>query len=416
MSNNKAIIITIGDELLMGQVTDTNSTWMGQQLNLIGIPVIEKVTVSDTREGILDALNYASEKASIILLTGGLGPTKDDITKVVLAEYFHGEMVFHQGTYDHISRLYEKWNIPPNASHRNQCMMPSSAQVLENKMGTAPGILFDDSQLIVSMPGVPHEMKYLMKTHVLPLLSSKSTKAIVHKTIRTAGMGESLIAERISGISDRLPDHISLAFLPSFAQVRLRLSGESEDKRALSEEIEKYTKEIVAELGVIVYGYDDDSLITAISRICTPKNLSIGTAESCTGGRVASMIVNEAGSSVFYNGSVVSYSNKLKMKMLSVSQATLSDHGAVSEQTVTEMVLGALKTLDVDVAVAISGIAGPTGGTETKPVGMIWIACGNTDNIYTRCINTTKSRNINIEIASFLALDILRRYLLKNYG
>ena len=411
--NNKAIIVTIGDELLIGQVVDTNSAWLGQQLNKLGIPVLEKLAVSDSPEGISSALSYATERADIVLVTGGLGPTKDDITKKIIAEYYADEMIFHEETYGRVLELFARWGRETTEAHKAQCYMPASATIITNKMGTAPGMLFDKGDhLLVSMPGVPYEMKHIMEAEVLPLLQQRYLgHSIVHKTILTAGEGESRIALRIEHIVDELPPHMSIAYLPNLGKVRLRLTATGSDEAALKADLAQYEKRITDELAELVFGYDTDTLITAIGRLCKDKNKTIGTAESCTGGKVASLIVNESGSSSFYQGSVVTYSNELKQQMLGVQASTLTTHGAVSEQTVREMVRGAVRLLGVDVVVAISGIAGPTGGSDAKPVGTIWLACGTADHVVTKLLKSGKNREKNIEYASNYALDMMRRYL-----
>lgn len=411
----QAIIITIGDELLIGQVVDTNSAWMGQQLSLLGITVKEKLAISDSRQSILDTLAYATTRADVILITGGLGPTKDDITKKVIAEYYADEMVWDQGTWDRIEGLFARWGRPTTEAHRGQCYMPSSCELLPNKMGTAPGMLFKkEHHMLISMPGVPYEMKYIMSEHILPLLKDRyQGTAIVHRTIMTAGEGESRIADRIEAIVDAMPPHMSMAYLPSLGKVRLRITATGTDETTLRQEIKAVEEPIVAELGDLVFGYDDISLVNAIANICLEKGITIGTAESCTGGKVASMIVNEAGSSAYYQGSLVTYSNELKQQLLAVGAETLAAHGAVSEQTVIEMVAGARRQLRVDVAVAISGIAGPSGGSDEKPVGTIWVACGNENKTETYLIKAGKNREKNIEYAANYALIHLRRFILQ---
>ena len=414
MKKHKAIILTIGDELLIGQVVDTNSAWMGQELSKYGIPIEEKLAVADTRDGILAGLRHATANADIVLVTGGLGPTKDDITKKVLAEFYNDSMSFDEATYKRIVSLFERWGRPTTEAHKEQCYMPASAQILENKMGTAPGMLFrKNSHLLVSMPGVPYEMKYLMEHHVLPLIKSDyQGQAIVHKTIMTVGEGESRIADRIEYIVDQLPEHVSIAYLPSLGKVRLRLTATGDDEAKLLAEVNGYSQQMTEELGGLVYGYDEDSLVSAIAKLCKEKQVTLGTAESCTGGKVASLIVNESGSSAFFEGSLVTYSNELKMKLLQVKKETLEQYGAVSEQTVVEMVAGAVKTLNVDVAVAISGIAGPTGGSAEKPVGTIWMACGNREQTVAYLVKSGKDRSKNIEYAANYALDLVRKFLM----
>lgn len=410
---NKAIILTIGDELLIGQTIDTNSAWMGEKLNELGIGIVEKITISDTREGIVSGLDRAIEKGDVILITGGLGPTKDDITKKVMAEYFGMNMCFDDPTYDRIKKLFARWGRSTTEAHKAQCFMPDGAKILENKMGTAPGMLFEhNGKVLISMPGVPYEMKYIMESSVLPLLKNKfNNHVIFHHTILTAGEGESRIALSIDPVIERLPKHISIAFLPNLGAVKLRLTGVGVDEELLKQEVFSFAKEIETILGDLVYGYNKETLSSTIGAIALEKNIKIGTAESCTGGLVSSKIVQTPGSSAYFQGSVTAYSNVLKSKILGVSLDTLKNHGAVSEQTVKEMVLGANKQLGVDVSVAISGIAGPTGGTEEKPVGTIWIACGNEKKIDTLKISAGKNREKNIEYASNYALNVLRKFL-----
>jgi nicotinamide-nucleotide amidase len=410
---SKAVILTIGDELLIGQTIDTNSAWMGEQLSILGIDIIEKIAVSDSRKGIVSGLERGIEKADIVLITGGLGPTKDDITKKVMAEYFGMGMRFDEPTYDRIKRLFSRWGRATTEAHKEQCFMPDGVSILENKMGTAPGMLFDQQNtLIFSMPGVPYEMKYIMENSVIPLLKKNFTKhKIIHHTILTAGEGESRIADKIESIVGRFPEYMSIAYLPNLGSVKLRLTAKGEDESELKKEVLSYSKEIETVLGDLVYGYNKETLSSTIGKIALEKGLTIGTAESCTGGLVSSKIVQTSGSSSYFQGSVTTYSNELKHKILGVKRDTLKNYGAVSEETVKEMVIGANKHLGVDVSVAISGIAGPNGGTKEKPVGTIWIACGNNTKIDTLKISSGKNREKNIEYASNYALNVLRKFL-----
>lgn len=414
---NKAIILTIGDELLIGQTIDTNSAWMGEQLNALGVEVVEKIALADSREGIVSGLDRAIEKSDIILITGGLGPTKDDITKKVMADYFGMGMRFDEPTYERILRLFERWGRSSTPAHKEQCYMPDGAQLLRNKMGTAPGMLFEyKGKVLVSMPGVPYEMKYIMEHSVLPMLQERvGGQAIVHHTILTAGEGETRIARKIESVVDRFPEYISIAYLPSLGAVKLRLTAMGEDKEGLKNEVGVLAGEIEAILGDLVFGHGSTTLSQTVGNLALEKGVTIGTAESCTGGLVSSKIVKTPGSSAYFNGSVTTYSNELKNKLLGVSMDTLTRHGAVSEETVKEMVLGANDHLGVDVSVAISGIAGPTGGTEEKPVGTIWIACGNKSKIDTLKLSTGKNREKNIEYASNYALNVLRKFLKAQY-
>ena len=410
---NKAVILTIGDELLIGQTIDTNSAWMGEVLNNLGIEVIEKIAISDTKDGITSALSRAIDKGDVVLITGGLGPTKDDITKKVLAEYMGMGMRFDEPTYERIQRLFERWGRSTTEAHKEQCFMPERAQLLENKMGTAPGMLFDhENTMIISMPGVPYEMKYIMENSVLPLLKKTfKEQAIFHHTILTAGEGESRIADKIEHIVDAFPNHISIAYLPNLGSVKLRLTARGEDEVVLEKEVLQFGQEIESVLGELVYGYGKDTLSSVIGTLANEKGMTVGVAESCTGGLVSNKLVLTPGSSSYFQGSAITYSNALKNKILGVKLDTLKTFGAVSEETVREMVLGANEHLGVDVSVAISGIAGPTGGSEEKPVGTIWIACGNENKMDTLKLRAGKNREKNIEYASNYALNVLRKFL-----
>jgi nicotinamide-nucleotide amidase len=410
----KVHIITIGDEILIGQIIDSNSAWMAQQLNLIGANIEQITSISDTNEAIKNAMKIASETADIVLMTGGLGPTKDDITKKSMAEYFGAKMIFDEPTWERIEGLFQKWGRSTTPAHREQCFMPDNALILKNKMGTAPGMWFEfDNTVFVSMPGVPYEMKYLMEFEVLPKLKTTfKRKPIAHRTILTVGEGESRIAARVESIESNLPDYIKLAFLPNLGNVRLRLSGTHEDEAFLNQELDKYAAEIEILIAELIYGYDTDNLESAIGRMLKERNLTIATAESCTGGFVAHKLTSISGSSAYYMGSVIAYDNQVKINQLSVQESTLKAHGAVSEATVIEMVKGAVRLLGTDIAVATSGIAGPGGGTEEKPVGTIWIAVGNAERVQTKLIKAGKSRIKNIEYASVYALSEVRQFLL----
>jgi len=410
---HKAVILTIGDELLIGQTIDTNSAWMGEQLNQIGIHIEEKIAIQDTKDGIISGIERAMSKGNIILITGGLGPTKDDITKKTMADHFGMNMIFHEPTWDRIEALFARWGRSTTDAHKEQCYMPDGAEILENKMGTAPGMLFKiEDKILISMPGVPYEMKYLMENHALPFIKETYTsQAIVHHTILTAGEGESRIARQIESLVDQFPPHISIAYLPNLGTVKLRLTGRGSDELKLKSELTEYGAQIENILGDLVYGYDKESLPSVIGKLALDKKLTIGTAESCTGGLVASKIVSIPGSSQYFEGAVVTYSYGLKKQILNVNDDTLTTYGAVSEQTVKEMVIGATDHLNVDIAVSISGIAGPGGGTEDKPVGTVWIACGNKDEIVTKKITAGKDRLKNIEYASNYAMNVLRKFL-----
>ena len=408
-------IITIGDEILIGQIIDTNSAWMAQQLNLQGVQVGTIITVSDEHEAITKAVDEALKTADLVLVTGGLGPTKDDITKKALADYFETGMYFHEPTHERIVKLFERWGRTPTESHKEQCYMPENATILFNKMGTAPGMWFESNgKVLVSMPGVPMEMKYLMEFEVLPKVNDRFPKMpILHRTILTVGDGESRIAKMIQSVEDNLPEGVKLAYLPGLGAVRLRLTAIGADEQVLQANLDAKVKEIEALIPHLIFGYDKQKLEEVVGQLLEERDLQLATAESCTGGYLAHQLTSVPGSSAYFKGSVVAYSNEIKEKCLNVQSETLQTHGAVSEETVIEMVEGALKLLETDVAVAISGIAGPGGGTPEKPVGTIWLAVGNKKNVKTQKLQLGKERLRNIQYTSTQALNMIRKFLLE---
>ncbi len=410
----KVHIITIGDEILIGQIVDTNSAWMARQLNLIGAEITWITTASDEDDAIKYALKNALADADVVLMTGGLGPTKDDITKKSIAEFFNVDMVFHQETYDRILRLFERWGRSTTPAHHEQCYMPANATILKNKMGTAPGMWFEyEQQVVVSMPGVPMEMKYLMEFEVIPLLKKRFPgKPIGHRTILTVGEGESRIATQLEDIESALPSSLKLAFLPGLGQVRLRLTGRHPDVAQMNRELDEYSDKIKARLHEFVFGEETEKLEEVVGRILRERNLTLATAESCTGGFLAHRITSVPGSSSYFLGSTVAYSNAVKQKQLGVKIETLEQYGAVSEETVIEMVQGALQLFESDIAIAISGIAGPDGGTPEKPVGTIWLAIGNQDKTETLKLQLTKNRMRNIEYTAVQGLNLIRLFAL----
>ncbi len=409
----KAHLITIGDEILIGQIINTNASWMADQLTAFGVEVEEIKTVSDTKDQIIKALKLA-EGADLVLLTGGLGPTRDDVTKKAIADYFDTTMEFHQESYDRILYYFKKLNIPVTKLHKEQCYLPANCEVLLNKKGTAPGMWFENKgTVIVSMPGVPYEMKYLMEHEVIPkFLEKKSDVFVSTRTVQTIGTGETVLAEALESFELSLPEKLSLAYLPSLGTVRLRLTGKSENQTEINDLLDLKTKEMVQLIPDFFLGYEKDTIGHVIGNLLGEKGWTMGTAESCTGGHIAHIITAVPGSSAYFKGSVVAYSNEIKMNLLHVEEQTLVDHGAVSEQTVAAMVAGALKTLNVDVAIAVSGVAGPGGGSEEKPVGMIWVAVGNKDRIVTHQLQFGKDRDKNIKLTTNYGLNVLRKFLL----
>jgi len=410
-----ASVITIGDELLIGQVIDTNSAWMAQELNKAGIWVKRRIAIGDTWEDIWNALDEESEQSDIILITGGLGPTADDITKPLLSEYFGGTLVVNESALANVKHIFE--NIlkrPMIESNLKQAEVPDNCIVIQNKRGTAPGMWFErKGKIFVSMPGVPYEMKGMMINEIIPALQRHfALPFIAHKTLLTAGIGESFLSERITTFESELPAPIKLAYLPNYGMVRLRLTtiGNEKDilKKELEEQFEKL-KKLVAEWMVT----DKDlSLQEVIGKLLKDKNRTVSTAESCTGGYIAHLITSIPGSSNYFKGTVVSYANEIKENILHVNPQTLSTEGAVSEETVHQMVQGALILLNTDYAIATSGIMGPDGGTDGKPVGTVWIAAGSREKIIAQKFWFRFDRQRNIELASTNALNLLRKFIL----
>jgi len=411
-----AEIITIGDEILIGQIVDTNSAWMAQQLNNAGIRVKQISSVSDDRQHILTALAEASNRADIILITGGLGPTKDDITKKTLAEYFGVGMVESKEALDNVNRIFAKYNRPLLEVNRLQAEVPENCEVILNKNGTAPGMWFNhEGKVYVSMPGVPFEMMYMVEEEVIPKLKNTFTlPVIIHKTILTAGEGESFLAEKIADIEDSLPPYIKLAYLPKLGQVRLRLSAYGDDADLLKQKVDEFAARIVERVGINVVTQEDIPLEKALLNIMTGKGLTLSVAESCTGGYISHLFTQHAGSSKVFLGGAVSYSNQLKESLLGVKDETIQKYGAVSEETVTEMVAGALKNFKSDFAIAVTGIAGPDGGTPDKPVGTVWIGVASAKQTSIKKFTFSSKRIQNIERSAMSALYMLNT-LLKEY-
>jgi len=411
-----AEIITIGDEILIGQIVDTNSAWIAQQLNIIGIRVKQISSVSDDHDHILTALTEAKNRADIILITGGLGPTKDDITKKTIAEYFNVKLIENKDALENVVNIFSRYNRPLLEVNRLQAQVPENCEVILNKNGTAPGMWFNvDGKIYISMPGVPHEMMYMMEDNVLPKLrSSLKLPAIIHKTILTVGEGESFLAERIADIEDSLPRHIKLAYLPKLGQVRLRLSGHGEDQDVLAAEIDGFAKKIIERVGNVVVAKNDIALEKAILDYMSSKDLTLSVAESCTGGYISHLFTQHAGASKVFSGGAVTYSYELKEDVLGVRHDTLLKYGAVSEETATEMVEGALMNFKTDYAIAVTGIAGPDGGMPDKPVGTVWIAVASAKRKFVKKFLFGKKRQQNIERSAIAALGMLNNLLRKD--
>lgn len=413
----QASIITIGDELLIGQVIDTNSAWIAQQLNAIGVPVKRRVAVGDTWDAIWEALDEEGKHSDIILITGGLGPTADDITKPLLCKYFNGKMVRDEKVLAHVKYLFEQvFRRPWIERNAQQADVPDTCTVLFNSVGTAPGMMFEkEGKVFISMPGVPFEMQTIMREHVLELLPKRFKMAhIAHRTLLTAGIGESFLAERIKDFEEKLPSNIKLAYLPSYGMVRLRLTDTGYDVAAIEKEINEEFAKLQSLIPDVLVTNIDEPMETVVGKLLLSKKQTLGTAESCTGGYIAHLITSHAGSSAYFNGSVVSYANEVKTNLLGVTEETLQTTGAVSEETVTQMVKGALQQLKTDYAVAVSGIMGPDGGSAEKPVGTVWVAVGNNKKIITQKLWFRYERKRNIELTAINALNLLRKFILEN--
>lgn len=415
ISSVRAEIITIGDEILFGQIIDTNTQWIGTQLTDIGIRPARKTSVGDNRQDILDAFAQAAQRVDVVIVTGGLGPTRDDITKHTFCEYFGTELEINQEALALITEFFAKRGRAMTELNIQQAALPKNCTYIPNLWGTAPGMWFEkDGVIYVSLPGVPYEMKSLMEFEILPRLKARfSTSIIQHKSIRTIGIGESFLAEKIAGWEDALPEHIKLAYLPHFGQVRLRLTGTGTDQQVLERELAEQVALVLPLIEEHVFGYDSDELETVIGSLLINSNATVSTAESCTGGYVANQITSIPGSSRYYEGSVVSYSNDVKMGVLGVSRETLEAYGAVSEQTAREMAEGARRLLNTTFAISTTGIAGPDGGTAEKPVGTVWIACTTPEETFTQLLTLRNNRKINIELTCSYALNLLRKTILK---
>ncbi|MCU0395301.1 MAG: competence/damage-inducible protein A [Chitinophagaceae bacterium] len=410
-----ATLITIGDELLIGQVIDTNSAWMAQALNEAGILVRQRISVGDMAPDIVHALEEGAAGSQVVLITGGLGPTADDITKPVLCEYFGGKLVVDAGALNNVKEIFARLNRPLIERNLKQAEVPDVCTVIQNSRGTAPGMWFEkDGVVFVSMPGVPHEMKGMMTHHVLPALQERfALPAIVHRTLLTAGVGESFLADMIQDWEQALPAHLKLAYLPNYGMVRLRISAVGQNKPALEEEVELQFRQLQQLVANYLVTNKDEPMEKVVGRMLLERKATMSTAESCTGGYIAHIITSHAGSSEYFLGSVVSYDNRVKEGLLGVDAGTLATHGAVSEAVVQQMVQGVLAATGTDYAVAVSGIMGPGGGSNEKPVGTVWMAAGSRNKTITQHMHFRFDRRRNTELTATHALNLLRRLILE---
>jgi len=410
----KASIITIGDELLIGQVIDTNSAWIAQQLNTIGIPVIRRVAVGDQWNDIWSALDEESKKADIIFITGGLGPTADDITKPLLCKYFNGNMVINKEALENVTHLFEKiFKRPITERNIKQAEVPDTCKVIINKKGTASGMQFEkNGTLYFSLPGVPFEMMGMIEEDILPLLTSTyKLPNITHKTLVTYGIGESMLADLLQSFEENLPIHIKMAYLPNHGLVRLRLTATGENKSLVEKEVNTqfdFLQELVKDFLVT---NEDEAMENVIGKMLLSRNQTVSTAESCTGGYIAHLISGVPGASAYYEGSMITYSYAAKEKSLQVKKSTLESQGAVSEDVVIEMAKGLLNQLNTTYAIAVSGIMGPGGGMPEKPVGTVWIAIASERKSMAQKFHFRFTRQKNIQLTAMNALNMLRCFI-----
>ncbi len=408
-----AEIITIGDELLIGQTVNSNAAWMGQELNKIGIDVYQISTISDDKNHIVNVLNDALKRTELVLITGGLGPTRDDITKYTLTEYFNSSLVRNEKVYDQVEKMLKKRSIPMNDLNRKQADVPERASIFINYAGTAPAMWFElNRKVVISMPGVPYEMKELMTKQILPSISQYfKTPVIIHRNILTYGTFEAKLAEILSDFEDQLPPEIKLAYLPTEGVIKLRLTGRGDREERIKKMIDMEIDKLYKIIPKYIFGEQDDSLEKSIGVLLKEKGETLCTAESCTGGMIAHQITTVPGSSEYFIGSVVAYSNRIKEKELGVNSATLEKEGAVSRQVVEQMAQGVRERFGTGYSIATSGIAGPAGGTMEKPVGTVWIAVASKKGTYSRKYIFGNNRILNIRRSTLAALNLLRQYV-----
>ncbi len=411
----KAELITIGDELLIGQVVDTNSAWMAGKLNESGIDVIRITSIGDEREEIISALNEARKRAVIILITGGIGPTPDDVTKETLAEYFDCRMVVNQKILRDIEKFLKSRSLPMNKQNRKQAEVPEKAELLTNQYGTAAGMWFEEQGAIfVSMPGVPHEMKALMEHEIIPRLKKRVlSSAILHRTILTYGTFEAKLAEILSDFEKNLDRSIKLAYLPSNGIIRIRFTIHGSDEKEMKKILERAINRLYRIIPQYIFGTDEDTLEKVVGRLLQEKKATLSVGESCTGGNLSRRITSIPGSSTYFAGSVVAYSNEIKLNVLNVNPKSLTDHGAVSREVAEEMATGVRVHFNTDYSISTTGIAGPEGGTDEKPVGLVWIAVASKGKVISHRFLFGGNRERNIERASLAGLNMLRKVLMK---
>ncbi len=406
-------LIAIGDELLIGQTLNTNVYWMSKELNHIGFNIRQQITISDSEEAILDAVEAALSKSDVVLITGGLGSTNDDLTMPTLNKYFGGELVKDEAVYEHIEEMVTSRGFEMNENNQKQAIVPNNCKVVHNAHGTAPGLWFEqDNKIVVAMPGVPYEMKGMLSDIVIPWLKERyELPEIINQMVYTQGVPEAKLAEVLADWEKNLPSTIKLAYLPSPGRVKLRLSSVGTNRKALQGDIDLEVEKLNQLIPTHIYSEETEDLGSAVGELLRKNNATLATAESCTGGYIAHLITRVVGSSDYYKGSVVSYANEIKMKKLNVNQEDIENHGAVSQQVVEQMALGVQQKMNTDYAVATSGIAGPDGGTDQKPVGTVWIAVATPAGVKSKKYLFGKQREVNIERAAITGLGMLRKEL-----
>ena len=414
MSSKKGIdIISIGDELLIGQVVNTNASWMAEQLNNKALPVNRIIAISDTSSAINNALHNSVLNTKLVLITGGLGPTKDDLTKETICEFFGSKLVLNQKVLNHVEEFFAKRGRSLTESNRQQALLPDNCEIITNSQGTAPGMYFvKEDTHFVFMPGVSFEMKSIMNEWVIPFFSEYcDVKARAQKTVMTSGMGESFLADRISQWEDALPENTKLAYLPSPGKVRLRLQVESENKNTAIKQLEKHILALTKIIPELIYGYDDILFEAVVGSLLVEKGKTIATAESCTGGMIAERITSIAGSSRYFKGSIVAYANEIKSNVLNIDMSIIEKHGAVSEEVACLMAKNVRELMKTDIAVSTTGIAGPDGGTDEKPVGTVWIGIATKEKLFAKKYQFGNQRKRNTNWTVQTALNLIRKEL-----
>jgi len=413
----KAAIITIGDEILIGQIVDTNSAFIAKSLDRIGVEVIEMLSISDDKKHILDTFALLQNKVDVVIVTGGLGPTKDDVTKKTFCDYFNDELVVNPEVLAHVTQLIEGfYKRPISQLNKDQALVPSTCTVLHNKVGTAPGMwMKKENTVFISLPGVPYEMKYLVEEEIIPKIVSEYKRPyIIHKTILTYGQGESLVAERIEHWENNLPEFIKLAYLPNPGRVRLRLTARGTDKELLEAAIEENVRSLDLIIHDIIVGYEENETIeSVVGKILTKQNKTVSTAESFTGGRVASLLSAVPGASSYFKGSVVSYATEAKINVLGVSEEIIKKHSVVSAEVATAMALSVKNLLKTDYAIATTGNAGPSKGDSDAEIGAVFIALATPNEVIVEEFNFGQPREKVVDRATVKSLEILQKEILK---